>query len=491
MELSGAKTFITDHIHFFLCVLRKLKKASLDFLREPPKVEDWLSILRMNGRQRYARRCQSDLADRDAIFRFYDGPSKLFDNLSLWTVPYRLGMEMTDRQQILNFPPGRPPLAGSFAHIFPSIASLPDLIEQFFHMAIVTPPEEGVRTIYSLIFEMLQSVPVMKDGVELTLPEKSLVILALESRYVHPFVFYQLLIHFFNSFTSGRLFSMDQSEIELYADGQREVHKTGAVTLEQFPHDISPDAEIGRLHHFAFTAFRVKQILSIIFHLVVGDQVIATSISTERLSIGCFALISLLYPVQWSIPFIPVLPEELRDHLGSPFPFLIGVPFRWIEDNVTEGMDPCLVVNLDIGAVIAPEPEPVYGARYNILAQKMSARLAGELAIYTSSGVFPAYRIRIVLWQFIAGIMAITAGMAVPGKLNVMDVCRGILELRETTKGDIPRNSYQRLVLESTLIVHFAEQVTSGVEQLKVGDKFANVFDGMQDVLAAISKGKK
>jgi hypothetical protein len=161
-------------------------------------------------------------------------------------------MEMRDRRAILNYPEGRAPIAGSFPHIFPSIESLPNLADPFFHMATVTP-DEGIRCIYSLIFENSEPVSTPEDD----LPVKSLVILALESLFLHPFVFHQVLYHFYNSFTSGRLFAMDHAEIEEYARPECESRPGCCVGLVQFPGDITPEAEVGRLQHFAFACFRV------------------------------------------------------------------------------------------------------------------------------------------------------------------------------------------------------------------------------------------
>jgi hypothetical protein len=249
---------------------------------------------------RAARRVQThrnELLERHSIFRFYDGASKLFDNLSLWVVPYKVGMEMTDRQQILNFPKDGQPLASSFAHIFPSIASLPDLSEQFFHIATVTP-DDGVRIIYSLIFDTPQPVHFTKADANVILPERSLIILALESQLFHPCVFRELLTHFYNFFTSGHLFAMEESEFDEYWMPERSSHKSGDITLTQFPYDVSPDAEIGRLLHFAFASFPVKQIVSLVLHMLGGYPVLVTSVCTGRLSLGCFALVALLLPIQ-------------------------------------------------------------------------------------------------------------------------------------------------------------------------------------------------
>jgi hypothetical protein len=71
----------------------------------------------------------------------------------------------------------------------------------------------------------------------------------------------------------------------------------------QFLGDITPKAEIGRVQHFAFARFRVKPIISLVFRLIASDRIVVRSIRPDRLSIGCFAAISLLLPTQWSHVF--------------------------------------------------------------------------------------------------------------------------------------------------------------------------------------------
>jgi hypothetical protein len=44
---------------------------------------------------------------------------------------------------------------------------------------------------------------------------------------------------------------------------------------------------------------------------------------------------------------------------------MIGIPFRWIKDDATTGMD-CCVVNLDLGLVSA-EQELFYDSKYLVL----------------------------------------------------------------------------------------------------------------------------
>jgi hypothetical protein len=172
---------------------------------------------------------------------------------------------------------------------------------------------------------------------------------------------------------------------------------------------------------------------------------------------------------------------------------MIGIPFRWIEDDATAGMDCCLV-NLDLGLVFL-EQELFYDSKYVALSQKIAQRLQEELNIYKQSGIFPGYRIRLILWQFIAGIMAITAGMTAPGRTTTTSVADGYLALsKRLFDPAIPKKSYQRAVLESMLMTHFAEQIVSGQEKFDGAENegFIGIFDRapMRDLLALVHKTK-
>lgn len=54
-------------------------------------------------------------------------------------------------------------------------------------------------------------------------------------------------------------------------------------------------------------------------------KVLMTSRSYTRLTEGCSALISLMYPFNYSHVYIPLLPAGLVEVLSTPTPFLMGV----------------------------------------------------------------------------------------------------------------------------------------------------------------------
>jgi hypothetical protein len=150
-----------------------------------------------------------------------------------------------------------------------------------------------------------------------------------------------------------------------------------------------------------------------------------------------------------------------------------------------------MLVNLDLGIVAVPGPKPMYDPKYMLLSQRVVAKFTDEVAIYKHSGIFPARRIRTVLWELIAGVMAIAAGMTAPGNMTIWDVAQMLSAGR--LRSDAPVGSYQRLVLDGMLVAHFADQLTTGFQQLKGSGNagFATIYDGMQDFFVAMHKAKK
>lgn len=63
----------------------------------------------------------------------------------------------------------------------------------------------------------------------------------------------------------------------------------------------------------------------IIVALLTDTSVIVVSSNLSELSSFCYALISLILPLNWNHIFIPIMPISLIDTIQSPAPFLIGI----------------------------------------------------------------------------------------------------------------------------------------------------------------------
>ncbi|KAL5286785.1 DENND1A family protein [Megaselia abdita] len=82
-----------------------------------------------------------------------------------------------------------------------------------------------------------------------------------------------------------------------------------------------------------------KEMISVFASMLAERRIIFTSSSLERLSCCVQAANEFLYPMQWQHVFVPILPMKLKDNLGAPMPYLIGVPlpvFNTIPKNELE-----------------------------------------------------------------------------------------------------------------------------------------------------------
>jgi DENN domain-containing protein 2 len=83
------------------------------------------------------------------------------------------------------------------------------------------------------------------------------------------------------------------------------------------------------LDHVAFAplfrSLSVATIAALVVALLLERRVILASASLATLSQCTHALLALLYPFEWQLVLIPILPRRLLDYCCSPTPFLIGV----------------------------------------------------------------------------------------------------------------------------------------------------------------------
>jgi hypothetical protein len=419
--------------------------------------------------------------DHDSIFRFCSGGSLLFDNCSVWVAAPRA--EAAPRL-VFSYPADTRPSTGTTEHIFPALASLASRTRPFFQLAAVRP-EKGFRTIYSLTFHVRAAFAcrAWAEGgdAELAVPARSLVVVSIESKFVHPQVFHCLLHQVYNDLTASRVagggFSLSyalEAEVEKLANGECRLGP-------QFPFDISPGAEVARFHHFLFASFPVPKILTILTSLLASQHALVTSVKTTRIGLGCFALLSLLFPLKWPGVFVPLLPESMTDVLQAPFPFVIGIPFLWFAEP-GRVMDVTMVVNLDVATVIKSSDQLfTVSPAYSVLINEIARRMDAEAAFYRKKKVFPAARIQRLLWKFIVGMLAITAGFTQPDpELTLETLAAALLRARDAPAGDA--GSLQAALVESQVVCDF----TDGLSKLVHRPAFSAVFSEMGDIMLAV-----
>uniref|UniRef100_A0A2I3SB89 SET binding factor 2 n=1 Tax=Pan troglodytes TaxID=9598 RepID=A0A2I3SB89_PANTR len=113
-----------------------------------------------------------------------------------------------------------------------------------------------------------------------------------------------------------------------------------------------------------FQQLGIQNVLSLFCAVLTENKVLFHSASFQRLSDACRALESLMFPLKYSYPYIPILPAQLLEVLSSPTPFIIGV-HSVFKTDIHELLD-VIIADLDGGTIKIPEcihlsslPEPL------------------------------------------------------------------------------------------------------------------------------------
>ena len=103
------------------------------------------------------------------------------------------------------------------------------------------------------------------------------------------------------------------------------------------------DTSIGRL----FNLLNLKNILIIFRQLVTEQSIVFLSSNENNLTLCSYILLSLLFPLKWSLLYAPILPEKLIDFLYSPVPFVFGMHFKYRDSVYARCNGSVLIVDLD------------------------------------------------------------------------------------------------------------------------------------------------
>ncbi|XP_065491467.1 myotubularin-related protein 13 isoform X7 [Caloenas nicobarica] len=113
-----------------------------------------------------------------------------------------------------------------------------------------------------------------------------------------------------------------------------------------------------------FQQLGIQNVLSLFCAVLTENKVLFHSASFQRLSDACRALESLMFPLKYSYPYIPILPAQLLEVLSSPTPFIIGI-HSVFRNDIHELLD-VIIADLDGGTIKIPEcihlsqlPEPL------------------------------------------------------------------------------------------------------------------------------------
>jgi hypothetical protein len=117
--------------------------------------------------------------------------------------------------------------------------------------------------------------------------------------------------------------------------------------------------------------------------------------------------------------------------------------------------------------VISPESQSIFDVKYNELLKRIWVNVEGELELYDDCGMFPAVRVRAVLWKFIADILAKTSSKTETESLTkISEMAELLIEIRESNDKKMiakePQWTFRRLIVESGVVIRAAEQPVRG-----------------------------
>ncbi|KAL8847746.1 MAG: hypothetical protein Q9221_007234, partial [Calogaya cf. arnoldii] len=108
-----------------------------------------------------------------------------------------------------------------------------------------------------------------------------------------------------------------------------------------------------------FRALSIPNIVVLMEFVLAESRIILLSSHTAMLHLASKALVELLYPLNWSGIFIPVLPARLIQALEAPCPYIVGIERRYERVELPE--DEFVLVDLDqdeIESTVRPVPMP-------------------------------------------------------------------------------------------------------------------------------------
>lgn len=129
-----------------------------------------------------------------------------------------------------------------------------------------------------------------------------------------------------------------------------------------------------------FECLDLGNVLMVWHALALERQVLLTSTQVSLLTTCCEILLSLLFPMQWSHAYIPVLPHFLIPILSAPMPYLCGIDKTSFADAICDLSGECVVVDLDKNLVtLGPTtpPLPPLPAGYVATLQRRLERNVG------------------------------------------------------------------------------------------------------------------
>ena len=110
---------------------------------------------------------------------------------------------------------------------------------------------------------------------------------------------------------------------------------------------VSPSNELCKLIKFVFSRLSITNILYILAAIIVECPIVVLSSQNNIISKTCLGILALLYPLEWTGSFIPVLPSPLLETLGAPFAYIIGLNTCYGTSLLSETISQYFILNPD------------------------------------------------------------------------------------------------------------------------------------------------
>uniref|UniRef100_A0A672LH28 SET binding factor 2 n=1 Tax=Sinocyclocheilus grahami TaxID=75366 RepID=A0A672LH28_SINGR len=245
------------------------------------------------------------------------------------------------------------------------------------------------------------------------------------------------------------------------AGGSQKLFSLGAGDRQLIQTPLNDTLPVsGKSVALLFQQLGIQNVLSLFCAVLTEHKVLFHSSSYQRLGEACRALESLMFPLKYSYPYIPVLPSRLLEVLSSPTPFIIGV-HSMFQSEIQELLD-VIIADLDGGTIKVPEcihlsqlPEPLLHNTQKALSMVLHPDLEG------ADNAFPPPR-------------------SAPSNLKLLDkeVRAVFLHLfAQLLQGY--RSCLQLIRIHSEPVIHFHKAAFLGQRGLIENDFLTKVLDGM------------
>ncbi|KAJ8381482.1 hypothetical protein SKAU_G00022600 [Synaphobranchus kaupii] len=129
-----------------------------------------------------------------------------------------------------------------------------------------------------------------------------------------------------------------------------------------------------------FRQLGINNVLYLFCAALTEHKILFLSSSYHRLTDACRALLAIMFPLQYSFTYVPILPGKLLEVLSTPTPFIIGVN-SFFRSETQELLD-VIIADLDGGTVTIPEcvhvsllPEPLQHQTQTALSMVLDPEL--------------------------------------------------------------------------------------------------------------------